>query len=181
MINVFIFSSENNFQVLLAHVHVSSLLTQDTINRIAHNLRVYAVVLENKRVGNTVTHTVQIGLSNHDNEPIPCCDWRLYFHSFFLLFPIDFPHVLSKTLPDQNVVIRMIQGDLYSVEPILGFGPLIAGQWKTITFPAKHSSVSVSDFMPNWYITEKTEIPRTAAAIVTDTKNLNYVLPFKGI
>ena len=168
---------------MAAQIRFSSPLSQEAISKIARNLKIYATVLENRREQNTVTHTVQISLSNYDIEPIPCCDWVLYFHSFFLLFPgktdNDFPQTRVKRLDDQKVIVRMIQGDLYSIEPISGFGAILAGEWKNITVIAEYSSVSVSDFMPNWYITQKTEVSGVRPAIVTDTMTLNYVLPFE--
>ena len=145
-------------------------------------MRVFAEVVENRKDYEDYSHTVRILLGNHELEPIPCCDWVLYFHSFFILFPgktaSDFPQTRKKILRDQGVIVRMIHGDLYSIEPIYGFGDIVQTQWKYITLKVKYWSVSVSDFMPNWYISQKTEIPGVWPAIVSDTMNLTFVRPF---
>ena len=170
------------FQGLLAQTPPTYPLSQTAIDRIAHNMRVYVDVVENRKDGNEYSHTVHIILGNHEYEPIPCCDWVLYFHSFFILFPgdtaNDFPQTNEKVLTDERVIVRMIQGDLYSVEPIFGFGDIGKGQWKYITLKKKYWSVSVSDFMPNWYISQKTEVSGIWPEIVSDTRNLTFVRPF---
>ena len=166
------------FQILLSQIQPTFLLSQAAIDKIAYDMRVYAEVVENRQDYFDVTHTVNIILGNYELDPIPCCDWVLYFHSFYLLFPYDFPQTKEKVLHNQNVIVKMIQGDLYSVEPMVGFGDIFQGQWRYITLTAKHSSVSISDFMPNWYISQKTEVPGVWPAILSDTTTLKFVRPF---
>ena len=162
----------------MSQIPFSHLLSQAAIDKIAYDLRVYADITENKQHYNDVTHTIRISLGNYEYAPIPCCEWVLYFHSFYLLFPDEFPQTKKKILYDQNVIVKMIQGDLYSIEPMRGFGPILYGEWNYITLTAKHASVSVSDFMPNWYISQKKEVPGVYPTTISDTMTLEYVLPF---
>ena len=166
------------FQIFLTQIQPSRLLTQAEIDKIAYDLRVYAKVVENKQTFNEVTHTIRIILGNYELDPIPCCDWVLYFYSFHLLFPADFPQTKEKILYDDKVTIKMIQGNLYSLQPMHGFGSIVQGYWRYITLTAKGSSVAVSDFMPNWYITQNPDIPGVWPAVVSDTMTLDFVLPF---
>lgn len=168
--------------MLLGHIQPTHLLTQAAIDKIAYDMRVYAEVVENRRDYDGYTHTVQIYLGNYEIEPIPCCDWVLYFHSFFILFPgntnNDFPQTSEKILRDERVIVKMIHGDLYSLEPMYGFGDIVQGDWKYINLTVKYWSVSVSDFMPNWYISQKNEVPGVWPAVISDTMSLKYVRPF---
>ncbi|KAL3885016.1 hypothetical protein ACJMK2_025115 [Sinanodonta woodiana] len=126
----------------------------------------------------TNKHIVEISLTNTGSNDVAEVGWKMYFHSFFLVEPDHFPGNYSKTifLHEQRIRVYMLQGDLYAIEPQKGFGELKPNITKTISIFAADSSISRTDFMPNWIIASNGLQPRVIES--TDDQSLKFVEAF---
>ena len=149
-------------------------MSQSEIDRLASDISVTAEVVTNLK-NSGKEHTTRITLKNTGTSPIQN-GWRLYFHSFYLLYPTVFPKDKSIDLPIEKIKVIMVQGDLYALEPLPGFKAINSGESREIEMIVQYWSVSRTDFMPRWYLTSSdgTGEPR----ILTSTNTLSYVKPF---
>lgn len=120
-------------------------------------------------------HTSRLTITNVGDHEIPGSDWRLYFHSMYLVEPKVFPKNMTLDRDTEKIRLGMVQGDLYYLEPINGFVPIKSNEIREYYIDAAWWSVSRTDFMPYWYLTANGTEPRIVES--TNSLDLDFVEP----
>lgn len=128
---------------------------------------------------NGAKHLFHVTLYNPGSNLIRGSNWTIYFYSFFMIESDHLPKDGGFVLESQNIRLNHIQGMLFSLEPVSGFGNITSKETKSLYFYGQNWAVSKTDIPPNWYITSPGLQPKVFKSTSPDNPNFvsNFVLP----
>ncbi len=150
-------------------------LDQDTLNRLASELKVVHRVVDNRPgphcredKGGGSCYRAEIQIQTGDT-PLPASGWELRFSQV--------SYVQGSSGP---LAIEHINGDLHRMVPQDGFTGVAAQQTQVVPYTANFWSVSNSDPMPNYYLVAEGLKPVVIASTreVRDPETGLWILPF---
>ena len=142
-------------------------------------MQVYWTVVQNPSDFG-IPYTGTLTLTNTGPEDVMGSDWEIYFCSVRLMFPLqlrgngpDFGHLIGDT----NIQIYHLNGCLHKFKPNNYFAGFKQNEKVLIPYEASDWSVSRTDIMPRWYVTDALRnVVKTIAS--TSNEELNFVADF---
>ncbi|XP_052759864.1 uncharacterized protein LOC128202768 [Mya arenaria] len=168
--------------IVLQDEYLTANLTQNEVDEMASGLKVRIGGIDNLRYDGK-KHIMKLTLENKGSSDIPPSGWKLFFHSMTLGFPDKFDLLEEdfKRLHAENVVVGIVNGDLYYLKPFNDFVAIKPGEGRTYQLIFKYWSAARTDYMPLWYVASEdlTVEPRIVKS--TASMDLDFVDPFDDI
>lgn len=155
--------------------------TQEEIDYFAKHVEVTMAVEDNfitgEKMGGRGFYIASVSLANTGKQVVKAKRWQLYGYFMRLIEKDDYPYPTGFHLSSCGLKVYHVEGSLFRFEPDgWNFAPLEPYSRLTCRFKGQAFSIARSDFMPRWYVTSGTTMPKIVAN--TDDETLSFVKDF---